>query len=70
MSRLTNDLFAISELAHHGPEDLFLGIVKFLGVFLITLSINPSLSLIIIAFLPPMFLFSLYFSRRMIARCG
>jgi len=41
MSRITNDLFAISELAHHGPEDLFLGIVKFIGVFLITLSINP-----------------------------
>lgn len=65
MSRLTNDLFAISELAHHGPEDLFLGIVKFLGVFVITLSINASLSLIIIAFLPLMFLFSLYFNRRM-----
>ncbi|MCY3834644.1 MAG: ABC transporter ATP-binding protein [Chloroflexi bacterium] len=65
MSRLTNDLFAISELSHHGPEDLFLGIVKFLGVFVITLSINASLSLIIIAFLPLMFLFSLYFNRKM-----
>lgn len=65
MSRITNDLFAISELAHHGPEDLFLGIVKFFGVFLITLSINPALSLIIIAFLPPMLLFSLHFNRKM-----
>ena len=65
MSRLTNDLFAISELAHHGPEDLFLGIVKFLGVFVITLSINPSLSLIIIAFLPLMFVFALHFNRKM-----
>ena len=50
MSRVTNDLFAISELAHHGPEDLFLGIAKFVGVFLITLSINPALSLIVCAF--------------------
>ena len=65
MSRITSDLFAISELAHHGPEDLFLGIVKFIGVFLITLSIHPVLSLIVIAFLPFMFLFSLYFNRKM-----
>ncbi|MDE2635060.1 MAG: ABC transporter ATP-binding protein [Chloroflexota bacterium] len=65
MSRITSDLFAISELAHHGPEDLFLGIVKFIGVFLITLSINPALSLIVIAFLPFMFLFSLHFNRKM-----
>ncbi len=65
MSRITNDLFAISELAHHGPEDLFLGIVKFIGVFVITLSINPVLSLIIIAFLPPMLVFSLHFNRLM-----
>ena len=65
MSRITSDLFAISELAHHGPEDLFLGIVKFIGVFFITLSINPALSLIVIAFLPFMFLFSLHFNRKM-----
>ena len=65
MSRITNDLFAISELSHHGPEDLFIGIVKFGGVFLITLSINPALSLIVIAFLPLMFVYSLYFNRKM-----
>ncbi len=65
MSRITSDLFAISELAHHGPEDLFLGIVKFIGVFLITLSINPALSLIVVAFLPLMFVFSLHFNRKM-----
>ena len=65
MSRITSDLFAISELAHHGPEDLFLGIVKFIGVFLITLSINPSLSLIVIMLLPFMFVYSLHFNRKM-----
>ena len=65
MSRITNDLFAISELSHHGPEDLFLGIFNFGGVFLITLSINPVLSLIVIAFLPLMFAYSLYFNRKM-----
>ena len=65
MSRITNDLFAISELAHHGPEDLFLGMAKFIGVFLITLSINPALSLLVIAFLPLMFVYSLHFNRKM-----
>jgi len=65
MSRVTNDLFAISELAHHGPEDLFLGILKFVGVFLITLIINPALSLIIIVFLPLMFIYALHFNRKM-----
>lgn len=65
MSRITNDLFALSELYHHGPEDLFIGIVKFTGVFIITLSINPALSLIVCAFLPLMFIFSLHFNRKM-----
>ena len=65
MSRITNDLFALSELFHHGPEDLAIGIIKFCGVFLITLSINPALSLIVCAFLPLMFVFSLHFNRKM-----
>ena len=65
MSRITNDLFALSELYHHGPEDLLIGLVKFIGVFLITLSINPALSVIVILFLPLMFFYSLYFNRKM-----
>ncbi len=65
MSRITNDLFAISELSHHGPEDLFIGIITFSGVFLITLAINPALSLIIIVFLPLMLVFSLHFNRKL-----
>ena len=65
MSRITNDLFALSELYHHGPEDVAIGIVKFSGVFLITLSINPALSLIVCLFLPLMFVYSLHFNRKM-----
>ena len=65
MSRITNDLWALSELYHHGPEDLAIGLVKFTGVFLITLSINPALSVIVILFLPLMFLYSLHFNRKM-----
>ena len=65
MSRITSDLFALSELFHHGPEDMLIGTLKFGGVFLITLFINPQLSLIIFLFLPLMLLFAFYFNRRM-----
>lgn len=65
MSRITSDLFALSELYHHGPEDVAIGLIKFSGVFLITLSINPALSVIVVLFLPLMFVYSLYFNRRM-----
>ena len=65
MSRITNDLFALSELYHHGPEDLLIGLVNFSGVFLITLSINPVLSVVVILFLPLMFFYSLHFNRKM-----
>ena len=65
MSRITNDLFALSELYHHGPEDLLIGLVKFGGVFFITLSINPTLSLLVVLFLPLMFLYALHYNRKM-----
>ncbi len=65
MSRITHDLFAIAELYHHGPEDLLIGLVKFGGVFVITLSINPVLSLLVCAFLPLMFVYALHYNRKM-----
>ena len=65
MSRITSDLFALSELFHHGPEDIAIGILKFGGVFLITLSVNAQLSIVIFLFMPVMFLFALYFNRKM-----
>ncbi len=65
MSRITSDLFALSELFHHGPEDIFIGLLKFGGALLITYSINPQLSLIIFLFLPLMLLFAYYFNRKM-----
>jgi ATP-binding cassette, subfamily B, bacterial len=65
MSRVTNDLFAISELYHHGPEDLLIAALKFSGAFVIMLSINPTLTLIIFAFLPPMAIYALHFNRKL-----
>ncbi len=56
ITRITSDLFEISELAHHGPEDLFLSIITIIGALVMILGINPWLSLIVLLFLPPMFI--------------
>ncbi len=59
MSRIVNDLQDISELAHHGPEDLFLSCVMLIGSFFIMGSICLPLTLIIYALLPFMFWFAM-----------
>ncbi len=61
MSRLINDLFEVSELAHHGPEDIFLSVVMFIGSFIMLSSINLWLTLVIFAILP----FILFFAVKM-----
>ncbi|MFA9375513.1 MAG: ABC transporter ATP-binding protein [Lachnotalea sp.] len=65
MSRVTNDLFEISELLHHGPEDIIISIIKFVGSFIILVSINEKLTFIAFAFLPLMIIYAFYFNRRM-----
>jgi len=65
MSRITNDLFAVSELFHHGPEDVAIAVLKGAGVLLILLGLNLRLSLIILALLPLMAVYAFYFNRRM-----
>jgi ATP-binding cassette subfamily B protein len=52
MSRITNDLFDIGELAHHGPEDLFIAVMTFIGAFWIMLTINVPLALVAIIVVP------------------
>ncbi|UPM54842.1 ABC transporter ATP-binding protein [Gottfriedia acidiceleris] len=52
MSRITNDLMDIGELAHHGPEDLFIAIMTFIGAFWIMLTINVKLALVAIIIVP------------------
>jgi ATP-binding cassette, subfamily B, bacterial len=52
MSRITNDLFDIGELAHHGPEDLFIAMMTFIGTFIIMFTINPMLAFIILIAVP------------------
>ncbi|MBC8098147.1 MAG: ABC transporter ATP-binding protein, partial [Armatimonadetes bacterium] len=62
MTRLTNDLFWLSELYHHGPEDLSIAFLKGIGVFVILININISLTVIIFLFLPIMALYAFYFN--------
>ncbi len=52
MSRITNDLFDIGELAHHGPEDVFIAIMTLIGAFAIMYTINPELAIIAIIMVP------------------
>lgn len=65
MSRITNDLFDITELCHHGPEDIVISIIKFVGAFVILIQIDIPLTLIVFAFIPVMFIYAYYMKDRM-----
>ncbi len=60
MSRVVNDLFDVSELAHHGPEDLFLSTVLLIGSFILMAGINLPLTLIVFAALPVFVLYTMH----------
>ncbi len=62
MSRVTNDLFDITELLHHGPEDLVISMIKFIGAFIILCSVNVYLTLAVFVVIAIMFIFG-YFVR-------
>ncbi|KYH28437.1 ABC transporter ATP-binding protein [Clostridium colicanis] len=59
MSRIVNDLMEVSELAHHGPEDLFISLVMLVGAFVALCTIDWRLTLIVFAFVPVMIIFSI-----------
>ncbi|MGN1179841.1 MAG: ABC transporter ATP-binding protein [Suilimivivens sp.] len=65
MSRVTNDLFDISELFHHGPEDIVISLIKLIGSFSILLSINWRLALTAFAIVPVMLVYAFYFNIKM-----
>ncbi len=65
MTRITSDSFALAELYHHGPEDIAISLVTFIGAFLILININVGLTLIVFLFLPVMAVYAFYFSARM-----
>lgn len=65
MSRIVNDLRDITELAHHGPEDLFISMVMLIGSFIILLNIEWRLTLIIFSFIPIMIIFAISKRKKM-----
>lgn len=65
MSRITSDLFDITELLHHGPENLILSLLKIIGAFIILIHINGWLTLAAFVILPFMFLFAYFLNKRM-----
>ncbi len=65
MTRITNDLESISELYHHGPEDIVIGLVKFVGAFIILITVNVNLTLIVFIFFPIMIVYAIYFNKKM-----
>lgn len=65
MSRVTNDLFDVTEFSHHCPEEYFIAGIKIVGAFIILGSINLSLTLIIFALLPLMLLSAILFRKKM-----
>ncbi len=65
MSRITTDLFDITELLHHGPENIILSVLKIAGAFAILVKINGALALAAFIVLPFMFLFAYLLNRKM-----
>lgn len=65
MSRATSDLFEITELAHHGPEDLFISAVTLIGAFCLMVRIQWKLALIVFAVVPIFIVFTIVQRRRM-----
>ena len=65
MSRVTGDLFEIAELAHHGPEDMFISAVTLLGAFVVMLNMQWKLALAVFVVVPVFLLFSVFQRKRM-----
>ncbi|WP_192574048.1 ABC transporter ATP-binding protein [Listeria monocytogenes] len=65
MSRMTTDLFEIGEVAHHGPEDIFISIMSLFGAFFLMLNINVKLAISTFILLPILTVLIVYFNKRM-----
>jgi ATP-binding cassette subfamily B protein len=65
MSKLVSDLFDISELAHHGPENIFISFLKIIGSFILMMTINIPMTLILAGVTLLMLFFSLYKNKKM-----
>lgn len=65
LSRVTSDLFEITELLHHGPEDVLISIIKLVGAFIILIHINLPLTMVTFICIPFMLILGIHFNRKM-----
>lgn len=65
MTRISNDSFDLSELYHHGPEDIVISLLNFIGASIILININAKLAMIILPFIPIMAIYGFYFNKKM-----
>lgn len=65
LSRITSDLFDITELLHHGPEDIVISSIKLVGAFIILLIVNVKMALLAIAIVAVMLLYAIFLNTRM-----
>ena len=65
MSRITNDLFEISELLHHGPENIVISFIKIIGAFIILMGISKYLTAAAFVLIPFMFIYVFFLNRKM-----
>lgn len=65
MSRITSDLFDITELLHHGPENLTISLIKIIGALVILMSINVKLALAAFILVPFMVVYAYFFNKKM-----
>lgn len=65
MSRITSDLFDITELLHHGPENIAISLIKIIGAFVILIGISGYLTLAAFVLVPVMFVYAFFLNKRM-----
>src|SRR5271169_1151922 len=65
MTRISSDTFDLAELYHHGPEDVVISLLNFIGAFIILININVKLALLSLLFISIMAVYGFYFSRKM-----
>jgi ATP-binding cassette subfamily B protein len=70
MSRISNDLMDIGELAHHGPEDVFIAIMTLIAAFFVMLFIHPPLAILTFLVVPLLIWLGIYFNHRMTQAFG
>ena len=65
LSRITSDLFDITELLHHGPEDILISVIKLFGALIILMNVKPQMALLCFAIVIIMLIYALVYNKKM-----